>query len=183
MDLIAALGQTFDHTQRVVAGVTPGQMGNATPCAEWDLKALLSHTFGVVAGIGAAVSGSAPPAGKEIALEADLAGQFRGLADTTLAAWKAAGLEGETNIGAGPMPRQAAIGINLLDTATHAWDIARATGQPEELPDDLAGLILGICQGIISDDVRKFAGFSPAATVGANATPTQQLVAFLGRQP
>jgi uncharacterized protein (TIGR03086 family) len=184
LDLIAALSQTFDHAHAVVGGVKPDQLGNSTPCTEWDVKTLLSHTLGVVANIGGAVAGKAPTGHpNEMALNADLAGQFRSLADTTLAAWKSAGLEGETNIGAGPMPRQAAISINLLDTATHSWDLARATGQPEELPAELAGLVLGICQGFVTDEVRSGAGFAPAVPVGDDASATQRLVAFLGRQP
>lgn len=184
MDLIAALSKTFDHAHSVVGGVNPGHLNNPTPCSEWNVRQLLEHTIGVVDNIGQAVSSGAPPTGPSTAaLTGDLAGQFRAAADRTLAAWRSAGLEGETNIGAGPMPRQAAIGINLLDTATHAWDLARATGQPEELPVDVAAMILGICKGVITDEVRGFAGFAPVVAVGADASPTHQLVAFLGRQP
>ena len=184
MDLISALSQTFDHTHRVVSAVSPDDMNRPTPCTEWDVQALLSHTLGVVENIGTAVASGEPPRRPANAeLTEDLGGQFRAAADATLAAWQAAGLEGDINIGAGPMPRQAAISINLLDTATHSWDIARATGQPEELPLELATLILGICQGIVTDEVRGFAGFGAAVAVGSDASPTHQLVAFLGRQP
>jgi uncharacterized protein (TIGR03086 family) len=183
MDLISALAQTFDHTHGVIGGVRADQFANPTPCREWDVRALLGHAIGVVAGIGAAVGGDAPGDPGAFVLDPDPAAQFRTIADRTLAAWKAAGLEGETNIGAGPMPRQAAISINLLDTATHSWDIARATGQPEALPTDLANLVLGICKGVVTDEVRGFAGFDSAVAVSDDADPTIQLVAFLGRQP
>lgn len=184
MDLIAALEQTFSHTHQVVAGVKKDQLSLATPCSEWTTGELISHTVGVVRNIGQAVAtGNAPTEPSTVELSNNLGAQFRATADDTLAAWRKAGLDGETNIGAGPMPRQAAISINLLDTATHAWDIARATGQPEALPADLATLVFGICQGFVTDDVRKFAGFAPAVTVGASANPTEQLVAFLGRKP
>ncbi len=183
MDLISALTQTFDHTHGVIAGVKPEQLGNPTPCSEWDVRGLLSHTLGVVAGIGAAVGSDPPSAPDSFVLADDPAAQFQALADRTLAAWTAAGLDGETNIGAGPMPRQAAIGINLLDTATHSWDIARATGQPEALPAELAAVVLGLCKQIVTDEVRGFAGFAPAVAVADDADATTQLVAFLGRQP
>jgi uncharacterized protein (TIGR03086 family) len=183
MDLITTLATAFDHTHTVIAGVRPDQLDNPTPCAEWDVRGLLSHTLGVVAGIGASVAGNAPSAPDSFVLADDFAAQFRTLADSTLAAWTAAGLEGETNIGAGPMPRQAAISINLLDTATHSWDIARATGQPEALPKELAEVVVGLCKQIVTDEVRGFAGFDPEITVSADADPTTQLVAFLGRQP
>ncbi|MGF1599150.1 MAG: TIGR03086 family metal-binding protein [Acidimicrobiales bacterium] len=183
MDLTAALAQTFDHTHVVIAGVKPDQLGNPTPCSEWDVRGLLSHTLGVVAGIGAAVGGDAQSSPDSFVLADDVAAQFRALADRTLAAWRAVGLDGETNIGAGPMPRQAAISINLLDTATHSWDIARATGQPEALPTELADMILGVSQQVVSDDVRRVAGFAPAIGAADDADPTTKLVAFLGRQP
>jgi uncharacterized protein (TIGR03086 family) len=183
MDLIAALAQTFDHTHGLIAGVRPDQLGDATPCSEWNVGALLGHTISVVAGIGSAVAGNPPSDPAAFVLAEEPAAQFRARADATLAAWSAAGLDGETNIGAGPMPRQAAVSINLLDTATHSWDIARATGQPEQLPTELAEMVLGLCHDIVDDDVRNLAGFNPAVDVAADADPTSRLVAFLGRQP
>lgn len=184
MDLLTALAETFDHTHGVIAGVRADQLANATPCREWDVEALLGHAIGVVAGIGSAVRGDAPPAdGAAFVLAADPANQFRTLADSTLAAWRAADLSGEMNIGAGPMPATAALSINLLDTSTHAWDIARATGQPENLPEELAGVVLEVGHGVVSDEVRGFAGFDPAIAVAEHASSTEKLVAFLGRQP
>ena len=182
MDLIAALGQTFTHTAGVIAAVRPDQFDCSTPCAEWNLRALLGHTIGVIDNIGGSVRGEAlrDPAAFVVT---DAAAQFQAAADATLAAWTASGLDGETNIGAGPMPKQAAISINLLDTAMHSWDIAKATGQPAALPADLAAMVLGICRGFITDEVRGFAGFAPAVNVADDADPTTQLAAFLGRQP
>ncbi len=184
MDPLTALATTFDHAHRVIAGVSAEQMHSTTPCREWDVDALVRHTMGVVANIGRGVDG------KDLLddvgsypLQADLGDQFRSVADGTLAAWRAAGLDGETNIGAGPMPRSVAININLLDTAMHSWDIARATGQPDELPDGLADHVLGVATGFITDELRGFAGFDQAIAIGDDAPPTQRLAAFLGRQP
>ncbi len=183
MELRAALTQTFDHTHGVIAGVRADQMGNATPCTEWDVKALITHALGVIAGIGSAVRSEAPKERAAFALDGDPAAQFRALADGTLAAWKNVDLNSEINIGAGPMPGSAALSINLLDTATHSWDIARATGQSEALPEELAALIFGICQGFVTDEIRSFAGFRPAVPVSADANSTLKLVSFLGRKP
>ena len=184
MDLIASLAQTFDHAAKVISGVKSTQLDAPTPCPEWDVRTLLSHTIGVVDGMGRAVSGEERPAGKPAAsLEADLGAQFRRVADATLAAWTARGLEGELNVGAGPMPAAAGISINLLDTATHSWDIAQATGQDSNLPDALAATVLAVCQGFITDELRGFAGFAPAVALPAGASATDQMVAFLGRRP
>ncbi len=184
MDQLAALSQTFDHATKVVSGVRPDQLDGPTPCREWNVRTLVSHTVAVVANIGRGARGEELLADiNTFPLQADLGAQFRTEADRTLAAWTARGLEGEVNIGAGPMPPQAGIGINLLDTATHSWDIARATGQDADLPDELAATVLAVCEGIVTDDIRAFAGFDPAVPVAGDASATDKLVAFLGRRP
>ncbi len=182
MDTLDALAQTFDHAASVIASVRPDQMRAATPCSEWDVQALLTHTVGVVTNIGNGVRGDEMSDPNAIALDDDVAAQFRTAAASTLAAWRSAGLEGETNIGAGPMPASMAAGINLVDTTTHAWDIARATGQAEALPADLANTVLAAAQSFLNDDIRSFAGIGAAIEPDVNATPTEKLVAFLGRR-
>ena len=183
METLEALSQTFDHTASVIASVRPDQMTAPTPCSEWDVRKLLTHTVGVVTNIGNGLRGDEMSDPNGIALDDDVAAQFRGAAASTLAAWRAAGLDGEINIGAGPMPASVAASINLLDTTAHAWDIARATGQSEELPADLASTALAAAQLVVDDDTRKFAGIDAAVAVGPDATPTEALVAFLGRKP
>jgi uncharacterized protein (TIGR03086 family) len=167
-----------------VAGVRPDQLDASTPCHEWDLRQLLAHTIGVIVNIGRGAAGEdLLPDLNALPLDTDVATQFRVEADRTLAAWSTRGLDGEIEIGAGPMPAMIGITINVLDTATHSWDIARATGQDGTLPEELATDILAMSRGFITDAVRNPAAFHAAVPVPADAGPTDQLVAFLGRQP
>ncbi|MEX2268785.1 MAG: TIGR03086 family metal-binding protein [Acidimicrobiia bacterium] len=184
MELLDALAQTFDHATTIVAGVKPEQLDAPTPCRDWDVRALLGHTFGVVVNMGRGANGEELLADmNSYPLESDLRGQFRTEADRTLAAWQARGLDGEVNIGAGPMPAHAGLSINLLDTATHSWDIARATGQDGDVPEAVAATVLGVGRGFVTDEIRSFAGFDPEIPVGDETSSTDQLAAFLGRQP
>ena len=184
MDRIDALARTFDHATKIVAGVGDDQLGNPTPCREWDVRSVLAHMTGVVATMGLGAEGGELLADiNAYPLRADRAAQFRSEADRTLAAWIGRNPSDEVNVGAGPMPVAVAMGINLLDTATHSWDISRATGQGEELPDDLAALVFEVCREIVTDDIRGFAGFDPVVAVAADASTTAKLVAFLGRRP
>ncbi|MGH9273687.1 MAG: maleylpyruvate isomerase N-terminal domain-containing protein, partial [Acidimicrobiales bacterium] len=48
MDPISVLRKAVDQTGRIVAGVKPEQLAVPTPCDDWDLRALLNHTIGVV---------------------------------------------------------------------------------------------------------------------------------------
>jgi len=182
VDTIDALSQTFDHLHHVVKGVSADQLTAATPCRDWDVRALLDHTFSVVGRLTAAAAGREP---SPVPLdEGDLAEQFRALADESLTIWQAPGvLDREMDGGAGPMPGAAYAGINTLDTLVHAWDLARATGQDAALPDALAEHVLGICQAVVTPEARQFAGFDPAIDPPDGSGATGRLVAFLGRQP
>src|SRR5207237_9191284 len=46
MEPINLFLRAIDQTGRIVAGVKPDQLGLPTPCAEWDVRALLNHTIG-----------------------------------------------------------------------------------------------------------------------------------------
>jgi uncharacterized protein (TIGR03086 family) len=184
MEMLDALSRTFDHGTTIVGGVTPDQLDAPTPCRDWDVRALLGHTMGVVVNIGNGAAGEELLADlNALPLETDLQAQFRREADRTLAAWTKRGLEGEVDIGAGPMSAEVGLRINLLDTATHTWDLARATGQDADLPDEIAATLLEVSHVVVTDDIRSFGGFDAALPVDATASPTDQLAAYLGRHP
>jgi uncharacterized protein (TIGR03086 family) len=180
MDVIESLDQTFRHTGTVIAGVRPEQLDAPTPCAEWTVRDLLQHMVGVVAGMGAAASGQEPAL---FELDADLAGQFERAAVAAMAGWRTPGvLDRVIDGGAGPMPGRVLAGINLLDTATHTWDLATATGQPADLPPAVAESALEASQQIVSSEIRA-GRFGPEQPAPEGAGPTEQLVTFLGRTP
>jgi uncharacterized protein (TIGR03086 family) len=180
MDLIEALDRTFAHAHDVVAGVRPDHYDVKTPCAEWNVRDLLEHMIGVVEGLGAAASGKAPA---PFSLGADPAAQFRSAASSAMAGWRTPGvLDRIIDAGPGPMPGRALASINLLDTATHTWDLATATGQPSRLPDDIAAAALEASHVIVTEELRP-GRFAPEVPTPAGSTATDTLVAFLGRTP
>jgi len=180
MNVVDSLEQTFAHAHGVIAGVRPEQLTDKTPCEEWTVRDLLNHMIGVVAGIGASAAGEPRP---EFVLADDPASQFESAARSTLAAWRAPGVLERTVDGpAGPMPGKVLASINLLDTATHTWDLATATGQPSELPDAVASAAMEASRMVVSPALRP-GRFAPEQQTPAGASPTAQLVAFLGRTP
>jgi uncharacterized protein (TIGR03086 family) len=180
MEPIEPLDRTFQHAQRVIAGITPDQYDNPTPCSEWNVRQVLEHAMGVVAGMGQALAGSQP---SEFVLANDPGAQFEQIAAETIAAWRTDGvLDQVVHLGAGPMPGRVYANINLLDTATHSWDLAVATGQDASLPDDVAIAAYEASQMIVSPEIRQ-GRFGPEVAAPDDADPTQRLVAFLGRMP
>jgi uncharacterized protein (TIGR03086 family) len=180
VDLLDSLEQTFDHAHDVIAGVRAAQYDDKTPCAEWTVRDLLDHMIGVVAGLGSAASGTSPT---PFALTDDPAAQFQAAAAAALDAWRAPGvLDTIVDGGPGPMPGRVLAGINLLDTATHTWDLATATGQPASLPDDIATAALEASRATISPEIRP-GRFGPEIPAPNGASATEALVTFLGRTP
>jgi uncharacterized protein (TIGR03086 family) len=184
MELTDGLDQAFDHAHKVIGGIRSDQLSDPTPCSEWDVRALLAHTIGVVTNIGARAAGETPAGPPDdFELGDDPALQFRTAADATLAAWRAPGaLDRSLEWGAGPTPGRVLAGINLIDTATHTWDLAQATGQDPAVDESCAQLALDAARVTIVDEIRP-GRFGPAVAVPADARVLDQLVAFLGRQP
>ena len=180
MDLLDALEHTFAHAHGVVARVRPDQYDDKTPCVEWTVRELLEHMIGVVERFGALASGRAPA---PFSLGTDPAAQLQEAAAGAMAGWRTPGVfDRIVDGGPGPMPGRALARINLLDTATHTWDLATATGQPSALPDDVAVAALEASRATITPEIRR-GRFDPEVAAPAGATPTDVLVAFLGRTP
>ena len=70
--------------------------------------------------------------------------------------------------------------IRLFDLLAHGWDLARATGQPVELPEDAAELSLKFVRVQLTEDARP-GRFGPVQPVAGDAPAIERLVAFLGR--
>lgn len=180
MDVIDALDQTFDHAHGVIAGVRVDQYADTTPCAEWSVRDLLDHMVGVVAGLGSAAAGTEP---SPFELGDEPAVQFQAAAAAAMEAWRRPGvLDAMIDGGPGPMPGRVLAGINLLDTATHSWDLATATGQPAALPDDVAVAAMEASRATIAPEIRP-GRFGPEVDAPSGASATDALVAFLGRTP
>jgi len=180
VDIIDSLDSTFQHAHGVIAGVRPDQLDDRTPCTEWTVRELLDHMISVVAGMEAVTAGRSS---QPFVLADDPAAQFDAASAGALAAWRSPGVLDEMfEFGPGPMPGRVLAGINLLDTATHTWDLATATGQDTALPDSVAIAALEASRQIVSPEIRA-GRFGPECATPDGAGPTEMLVAFLGRQP
>jgi uncharacterized protein (TIGR03086 family) len=70
--------------------------------------------------------------------------------------------------------------IRLYDLLAHGWDLAQATGQPIELPEDLAEQALAFARVQLSAQPRT-GRFDPAQSISDDAPAIERLAAFLGR--
>jgi uncharacterized protein (TIGR03086 family) len=188
-DPAGLLERAIGYALGTVQDVTPQFLWRPTPCPDWDLRLLLYHVNDSLnalrEGADAGYVGLVPAEGDddEGGTPADLVAAFRHGASRLLGAWTAA-CRHNTIIPIGDLPLPAGImaGAGAIEIAAHGWDISQACGQRKPIPPALATGLLSISQVIISGTGRH-PQFAAPVTVPALATPSDRLIAFLGRRP
>jgi uncharacterized protein (TIGR03086 family) len=69
-----------------------------------------------------------------------------------------------------------------LDMLIHGWDIARATGQDETMPEEEVTRVYADAQSL-ADSLRMGGVCGPEVQVPADASEQDKLLATLGRTP
>ena len=177
------------HTQgiaaEVLANVADDQLDGATPCASWNVAQLIDHLVGAQHWSRCAVEGSELSETGQGSAQGDFRATYAAAAEACAAAFAEDGaLERTVNPGFGDMPAAALLGLSITDTFTHAWDLAKATGQSTDLDPALASHLLGASRQSIQESFRgpEGAPFGPEQAAAADAPAADQLAAFLGRR-
>ena len=168
---------------------TPQLLPRPTPCPGWDLETLLDHLgdsigvlTGAITGDGASDGSSAAPPGYP-GPGADPVARLRGQAAGLLGAFAAAGAAGRR---VAIWDRELTVSMvavtGALEITVHGWDIWVACGARRPVPPGLAVVLLPIAPLLISPGTRPGLFADPVRLPGP-ASPGDQLVAFLGRQP
>ncbi|MER7246534.1 TIGR03086 family metal-binding protein [Kribbella sp. NPDC000426] len=177
------LSRAFASTRSVLSEVSPGQLEAATPCASWDVRALINHFINSAQWGAAAVSGH-EHAEEDYAPE-DFLTTYDNTIKATLAAFESPDVLDRTiQLPFGKFSGADILNMVTRDQFTHGWDLAQATYHPADLDPDLATELLTQARLDIVDAFRGPEGqaiFAPATTPSPTAPPADQLAAFLGR--
>ncbi len=176
MDPLAAHQRAQDAFARVLGNVSDEQLEAQTPCTEWKVRDVVNH---VIAG-NYHMAGEEPPE----------AGDLESLRETVEASARAAqdsfaapdGLTRTIEVRFGSVPGSVIIGMRTSDVVTHAWDVARATGQATDIEPELATELLGVSRQRMRPEFRRPGGpFGEEQTCDPDRPPADHLAAFLGR--
>ncbi|MER5883359.1 TIGR03086 family metal-binding protein [Streptomyces sp. NPDC001941] len=168
----------------VVDGIGDEQLGLPTPCAEYDVRALVDHLTQVVVNFQAlAAKGttdfSATPA--YVREDADWRALFAAETGKLCAAWAAPGAE-EGTTGQMGLPARTVAAMVLGDVVVHAWDLARATGQDFAVdPEVVQGLSGEVEQ--MAPMARKTGVFGEPFPLPDGASGFDRVLATTGRDP
>jgi len=178
------LNRAFDSTLVILAKVSRDQLAAPTPCASWDVRALINHFIGTARWAAASVAGEAAVAEVDYAA-GDFVAAYEESIQIAVASFAAEGaLDRTVRLPFGEFPGAALMVLAATDQFTHAWDLARAIGLPTDLDPGLATELLGQARRGVTDSMRGADGqapFGPAVVAPATAGPADRLAAFLGR--
>jgi uncharacterized protein (TIGR03086 family) len=184
--LFAAYGQAAE----IAAGVSPEQLSAPTPCPQYNVAALVDHLVGAGHRAAALGRGENPTSDEFPHIElSDAPEQLRRGRKEAEAAWS----QDERLSATVTMPwGETYTGVTLVDMylaelATHAWDLASATGQVDRLDNGLATTALEGARAMLKPEYRNVMGegnpYGSEVETPANGTEWERLAAFMGRHP
>lgn len=185
MNLIELDRRALDATTKVISQVHPDDLALPTPCAQWDLRALLVHTVSLNLGFAeAARSETAAASWSAGTLDPDPATAFAVSAAEVADAFAADGLlvQPVTVATFGVFPGEVAVMMHLIDIVAHSWDVARTLGEDWALEDDLVEATLTVA---LRFPMPRGPGqaFGTLVDVPQDAPAPVRLLGYLGRDP
>jgi uncharacterized protein (TIGR03086 family) len=181
----SALNQALQSTLAVLTKVGPGDLDAATPCASWDVRALVNHFVGT-ARWWAALAGGQDAAAAADYTAGDIVAAYEESSRLAVAAFAVEGaLDKTVLLPFGEFPGAVLRDLAATEQFIHGWDLARAIGYPAALDPELASWLLSRARLVITEAYRGPDGqalFGPVAEAPAGAGPADQLAAFLGRR-
>jgi len=189
---VGLLERALGYTLGGLALVTPTAMANRTPCAGWDLRALLRHMNDSLLTMHEAITAghltmdplpaAEDPAGDCGDPEADPVGVLRNRGCRMLGAWVNSPRLERIAIEDKWLAPMVVAAAGAVEVAVHGWDVAAACGQDRPIPSPLADELLELGPLLVRPGDRP-GRFDPPIEVPTTSPAGDRLVAFLGRDP
>ncbi|MBB5079073.1 TIGR03086 family metal-binding protein [Nonomuraea endophytica] len=173
--MMPLMTRAAERTAGVVRGVRQEQFAAPTPCAKFDVEALIAH-LEWVAELFESLGGKGPAVE-----QGPYTGDFPERAGRALTVWsRPEAWEGDSAAMGLPMP---VLGhMFLVDMVVHGWDLAKATAQPYE-PDPETVTVAVDFTGRMVEMGRQRGAFGPPVPVPDDAPAFDRLLGVIGRDP
>ena len=180
MKLSVLLDRARDHALPVIENITDDDLTEPTPCADYDVRALLDHLLHVVVEFQKLAAKQDADFSRTPSYP-DWRERYPAETAKLVEAW---GEPGATEGIAGnmQMPAQTVGGLVLLDLTVHVSDLAQATGQRFEPDPDVFTEVQALVNQMGSTAVEMKV-FQAPAQAPADASPFERLLATTGRDP
>lgn len=181
---VRALDRAMTLYKTLVDGVGPEDWDRPTPCPEWTVRDLVRHVATGNRQLATALCDSAkgPAEASPDAVE-DPAKDFAASVQPLLDALAAPGaLQRTVTVPFGTVPVAVAVHLRTTEAVVHGWDLARATGQALDVPEDLAETELAFSRAALAALPPGRSPFAPSQPVTGDAPGVDRLAGLLGRR-
>ena len=189
MDPVTALTTATETFRSRLGVVTDSQLDMASPCEEWSVRDLVVHVIGGNNMAIALVGGCSTEEALSFIAAGEASEDVFGTCVTSLEAQLSAlGPDLDTTKTVhhpmGDIPAAQLFDFRIGDLLLHTWDLARATGGDELLPEDLVVRVYASLEPMeaIIASIGVF-GAGPSGTLGPDADMQTRLLDFTGRRP
>lgn len=190
MDRLAQLTGADNRLISLVERLEDDHLTAATPCSEWNVRSMLSHTLQSIEAFSSAVDGAPGPDAAELFSGRDILGDdplgaTKRITQRSQSAWSTVtDWDQPVTTVLGPIPTGQAIAIITFSTLVHSWDLAVAMGERDTVTftEDEAVLAQAVADQLVPM-TRPEGLYGPEVPAPADASPTQRIVAFTGRNP
>ena len=191
---VTLLASAISYALGACVQVARREMTLPTPCTDWDLEALLAHLAASMADLESALrtghldpepDDPATPDPDDPAIPAldgdDPVELLRDRAANLLfACYAHHGPDQFVLVGDLPLPAEIVTCTGAVEIAVHGWDVRAARGRGAPIPPALATRMLRLSPFLVTG---REGLFGTPVQVPAQASPGDQLVAYLGRRP
>ena len=184
------LGPAADQMAAIVINISEEQLADPTPCDRISVADMLSHVHGLsLAFRDAALKKHGPTTSAAPAADgADLPGDWRYSIQARLAelaeAWRSPeAWQGETMAGGVTLPAEIQGGFANNELVVHGWDLAVATGQPFEVPEENLRAAWETVSSVPDEPDARAGLFGPRLPIADDADLLDKTLAFAGRDP
>jgi len=177
----------LDVCGAVVASTTDDEWDLPSPCEGWSARDVLGHLFSAMR-MGLAILGGTPVDAPSFDRPGDLVGDDPAAEWATLdvqlrSAVVGVDLDAVRDTPMGRRTVEEGLAFPAIDLFVHAWDISTAAGRPIEVPEDVIAFAHHHIDPFPDEVKRGGRVFGPKVEARADATATEQFVAWTGREP
>jgi uncharacterized protein (TIGR03086 family) len=185
MDVDVVLLTGLDRFGAVLEHLTAENAGARSPCRDWTAQAVAGHVLTVLASAAVTLRGedfdwSSNPDPEEVGRDAHAL--FLERSNAARAGLAEASLDQKVETPMGEMTIGQRLSFPAMDLHLHAWDLGRALGVPVEIPEEVADFVHAVIDPLPTSMSRTEGAFGPEQEPPADATPTERLMAWTGRQ-
>jgi uncharacterized protein (TIGR03086 family) len=181
---IDVLESVLAKDSELLGEVKPEQLGDPTPCSDYDVRTMVNHIVGWSQVFAAAANGRTFDGDPNAYEGQDPAADFQAIAKDMIAGWREGGVDRTVTMTGSEQPAEMVLNMTLMEYVTHGCDLAAGIGKPAPFSDAELATTLERGQVTLPEQYRGDGmPFGHIIDVPDDAPVLDRFLGFMGRRP